>query len=88
MDALTMRSRLLLPGSDRALVKAEREDDGLRRTAVSEQGQNPRHGFLVGFEPMEHAAFVSGEGFAAGSAFPAVFEAIVQANVVLIGFAS
>ena len=72
MRRLGMLAGLLLPGSHRPLIQAERAHDRLQRTAKGEQAHHPDHHLARVLEAVEDRAFVAGEGLATDPTSPAI----------------
>src|SRR5262249_18968042 len=83
VEALGVLAGLLLPGGDRAFVQAEGGDDGLKGTAVGEQGQDQGGQFQGLVEAVERGVAGGGEGLAAGGAAEAFFLLGVNADVAV-----
>jgi len=88
MHGLAMPTGALLPISDGALVERESGNDGLRWTAVRQQGDNLRETLIGVAQAVKGRAFRGGEGLMADRAFEAPFFLRMNGDVALLHTAS
>ena len=84
MKSLAVLACLLTPGMHGAFVNLEGFDDRLERTAVRKKCNDPSNGLRRILFAVKHGSVGDAEGLGAGGASVALFEAVVDTNVVLI----